>query len=311
MIIQGGVVAALVIAGVWNLQPRGGPAASLPGDVPKGDKAVALKASGGPTRYRHCTGSGKLIVLIPGISYPMEIYNDLFACLAAAGKSVLLYDITGRGYSHSSGEPMSTDLFVRQLEELLTALGLLKDGTQLDIVAWSMGTVIATNFANRHPKCCDKLVLLAPIGALPAQKPPTAALLHVPCGVGNALAALVMTSTLIKGYRGELGDGHDITAFVCEHAVENPSMVRTITSTLRHCTEIDNNRLALKTTGESASKILVMWGDHDGSVNQQNINGIMALLGPAATLTVFPGESHAFFVKDPAKPNAQIQEFLA
>ena len=45
MIIQGGVVAALVIAGVWKLQPRGGPAASLPGDVPKGDKAVALKDS--------------------------------------------------------------------------------------------------------------------------------------------------------------------------------------------------------------------------------------------------------------------------
>ena len=92
-IVSAGAVAALV-ASVWVLQPPRGKSASLPGNVPTGDSSAILQASGGPTRYRSSLGSGRLIVLIPGISYPMEVYDNMFKALVAAGRSVLVYDVT-------------------------------------------------------------------------------------------------------------------------------------------------------------------------------------------------------------------------
>ena len=307
--IAGSALAALTI---YGFQPRSGPQPALPDPLPNNqDQTVDLEASGGPTRYRHqhILGCSRLVVLVPGISYPMEVYEPLFDTLKAAGRSVLMYDVTGRGYSWSSGKPMTADLLVDQLTQLLDKLGF-KDNS-LDLVGWSMGTIAVTQFATRYPARVNKLVLLAPVGAVPSKKPATAALLHVPFGIGNMLAALVMQSTLKKLYKEELG-AHPIVEFLCDHVARNKAIVRTITSTLRHLKEINDNREVLEAVGKGphSSKVFVLWGTRDGTILREGIDQTMQLLGTKAKLEVMEGEKHACFLAKPKAANAKILAFL-
>ena len=96
---------------------------------------MTLKTTG-TTRFRLSHGSGadpRVAVLIHGISYPMEVcvcvvpevcsvcldvalllqvYDRLYSDLTQAGRAVLMYDLTGRGWSHSRGTPMTIAVFV-------------------------------------------------------------------------------------------------------------------------------------------------------------------------------------------------------
>jgi pimeloyl-ACP methyl ester carboxylesterase len=300
-------VTVLLAACIYRLQLPRGPVASLPGQPPKGDEIVHLQASGGPTRYRLSPGSGRLIVLVPGISYPMELYDEMFKAIKASGRAVLMYDVTGRGYSHSSGEKMTTDLYVRQLLELLEAIGH-REG-EVDLVGWSMGSIIVTHFADRMPSRVARLVLLAPVGGMAPNRPWTANLIHLPMGLGPALATLVMSGTLKKLYRNELGDGR-LSQFLCDHVSRNPSLTRAIVSTLADCTELDDNRKVLKSVGLHQRPVLVLWGSGDGTISRANIDAIMSLL-PSAALEVFKGAGHAFFVLEVAyEANARVVDFL-
>ena len=313
-LVVGGSIAAASIAGVFKFgRYPNGPVAALPGEVPAVDSVVTLDASGGPTRYRHWSGrGGPLVVLIPGISYPMECYTPLFEVLKAAGHSVLMYDVTGRGYSHSSGEPMTASLLVRQLNELLAALNLGND--EMHLIGWSMGTVVATHFCDRFPERVARLVLLGPVGAVTANKPATAKLIHAPLGIGNALATLVMPGALQKLYRAEL-DAHPIVDFLCDHASRNTGLVRAMVSTLRNCPELDDNRACLARLGDQARvPILVMWATKDGTVSRHGIDEMMRLLGGDANsnarLVVISGERHGFFMTRPDEVHPHVLGFL-
>ena len=214
-VLGAGAVAAVAGAAVATGQPQQGAMPSMPGDVPERDRLVTLP-SNGPTRYRlrlveedvdfddaatpapgtPAPERRRLVVLVPGISYPMDCFDELFEQISLANRSVLVYDVTGRGFSHSSGEPMTARLFSRQLAELLDALNL--SDFALNIVGWSMGTVIATTFAREHPHTVASMVLLAPPGGAAARKPLTASLLKLPFGVGAALGMRSVRRTLKK-----------------------------------------------------------------------------------------------------------------
>ena len=84
----------------------------------------------------------------------MDSFNRLYDEVTLGGvtpRAALMYDISGRGYSHSQTKhPMTIQLFVTQLEELLEALNI-PPSTKLQIVAWSMGTIVGTKYAYDHP----------------------------------------------------------------------------------------------------------------------------------------------------------------
>ena len=292
-----------------SMLPLKGSAASLPGPIPSGDVSVELKTTG-RTRYRLVLGQGPLAVLIHGISYPMDVYRTLAAELENAGRAVLLYDLTGRGFSHSSGEPMTIAHYIQQLDELLEALNL--NSEPHDVVAWSLGSVIAAQFAHSRPSRVRRLVLLAPVGGIPPHKPLAAKLLHLPLGLGDLLATLFVPLTLKKLYRHELGqleDGGQMLKFLCDHATDNHALPRALVSTLSSCPELDDNTAVLRAVGEHRRPCLVLWGSDDGTVDRQGIDAIMALL-PHATLSVVEGERHTLFITAAAAVNKQIIAFL-
>ncbi len=108
----------------------------------------------GPTR-------GPVAVMIHGLITSSPIWEDLADTMADLGYRVLVYDLYNRGYSDNVDGPHDTDMYLRQLDDLLAHEGL-EDG--LTMVGYSMGGMIATKFAATEPHRMHRLILMAPGG---------------------------------------------------------------------------------------------------------------------------------------------------
>ena len=117
----------------------------------------------GVTHYRWRGGAkGHVVVLVHGLTTPSEVWDGIAEGLADAGLRVLSYDLYGRGYSDRPPGRQDLDFFVGQLEALLDRLGL----EEVTLFGYSMGGIIATDFAHRHPDRVRRLMLLAPAGMI-------------------------------------------------------------------------------------------------------------------------------------------------
>ncbi|MEO9649575.1 MAG: alpha/beta hydrolase [Roseobacter sp.] len=105
--------------------------------------------------------NGRVIVCVHGLTTPSFVWRSIASGLAAAGFRVLSYDLYGRGFSDRPPGPQNAAFFRRQLHDLLADQKI--DG-DLTVIGYSMGGVIAADFAAAHPNSVRKLVLLAPAG---------------------------------------------------------------------------------------------------------------------------------------------------
>src|SRR5438132_31588 len=129
------------------------------------DQAVRASASGQFVRlsngFTHFEiagpPEGRVVVLAAGISVPYYIWDPTFAALSHAGFRVLRYDYYGRGYSDRPDVPYTQDLYVGQLSELLTAVGMR---SQIDLTGLSMGGSVVTTFADRYPGLVRSLIYI-------------------------------------------------------------------------------------------------------------------------------------------------------
>ena len=120
-----------------------------------------IKLSDGYTHYRHSAGDGQAVLLIHGSSTPLFMWNSIFESLAETGMNVIAYDQYGRGWSDRPDEDYNSDLFDRQLDELIKALNLQ---APVDLVGVSLGAMIAANYVEHHPDNVRKIGLIAPGG---------------------------------------------------------------------------------------------------------------------------------------------------
>jgi pimeloyl-ACP methyl ester carboxylesterase len=102
---------------------------------------------------------GRVIALVHGFSTWSFTWEATFHALVHAGFRVLRYDLYGRGYSDRPDVDYDEDLFDRQLSELLNVLGI---DDRIDLIGNSMGGLIATTFAARHPEKVRTVTLIDP-----------------------------------------------------------------------------------------------------------------------------------------------------
>lgn len=104
---------------------------------------------------------GPVAVLVHGLTTPSFVWQQIAQDLAQLGYRVLVYDLYGRGYSDRPEGNQDDAFFVQQLEDLLAHEKVADDIT---LFGYSMGGVISTCFAARHPDRIRQLVLVAPAG---------------------------------------------------------------------------------------------------------------------------------------------------
>jgi pimeloyl-ACP methyl ester carboxylesterase len=128
-----------------------------------------IELSDGITHYE-LTGPerGELVVMTPGLTIPLFYWDDLVARLHACGLRTLTYSAYGRGYSDRVPGRYDEALFVRQLAELVEALGL---DERMHLVGTSMGALIAMAYLCQDRSAAATLTLVGPAGL---EKPSTA-----------------------------------------------------------------------------------------------------------------------------------------
>lgn len=118
--------------------------------------------SQGVTHYQWFGGNrGPVAVCVHGLTTPGFVWHQIAQDLAQLGYRVLVYDLYGRGYSDRPEGKQDDAFFVQQLEDLLAHEQIADDIT---LFGYSMGGVIATCYAARHPDQIRQLVLVAPAG---------------------------------------------------------------------------------------------------------------------------------------------------
>lgn len=118
--------------------------------------------SGGVTHYRmQGPADAPVIVMIHGLTTPSYVWNALTPLLTQVGYRVISYDLFGRGLSDRLEGAQDRDFFLSQIKELLDELLIT---TPVTLVGYSMGGMIATDFAARFPSRAKSVVLVCSAG---------------------------------------------------------------------------------------------------------------------------------------------------
>lgn len=143
--------------------------------------------------------NGQPIVLVHGFSVPSFIFDPTFEFFSQRGFRILRYDLIGRGFSDRPRVRYDANLFVRQLKELLDALGY----KNINLVGLSMGGVVTANFIDKHPEYVSKYILIDPCGAQPIHLSPFLKAVKMPI-FGELAIGLFGSDSMIKGIASDL-----------------------------------------------------------------------------------------------------------
>lgn len=101
-------------------------------------------------------GSGKPLVLIPGLGATMSWWDPAVLDSLATHYRVTVFDLPGTGYSGPTSEPLSIGYLADVTAGLAAELGL----SAPIILGWGLGGQVAVALAERHPKMGSSLVLV-------------------------------------------------------------------------------------------------------------------------------------------------------
>ena len=107
-------------------------------------------------------GSGKCIVLIHGMGDNLGAWYNQVPVFSQRYR-VLSYDVRGHGETEAPEGEFSTDIWTEDLHGLLEAVGINK----AYVLGYSMGGIVALNFALRYPEMVEALILANSGGARP------------------------------------------------------------------------------------------------------------------------------------------------
>ncbi|MCO6450733.1 MAG: alpha/beta hydrolase [Caldilineales bacterium] len=202
---------------------------------------------------------GPPVVLIHGLSVPYYLWDGTFEELADAGFRVLRYDLYGRGYSDRPAGPYDADFYERQLFELMEALRFEQP---VDLVATSLGGVIASTFVLDHPERVRKLVLIDPFTLSRDTKPFVIPIL------GEYLTYTALLPLLPGMQSADFFDPDNVPADWLtryKDQMQYRGFGRALLSTIRHILRYDAIPL-YQELGAQERDVLLIWGEEDQTV---------------------------------------------
>lgn len=121
-----------------------------------------LRHSGGQTHFQRVGPESRdLVVLVPGATLPLAVWEPLVPGLVESGFQVLRYDLPGRGYSSLLERPAGLESDVEQIDALLDGLGLERP---VHLVGLASVALSAAAYASEHRERVMRVALTAPDG---------------------------------------------------------------------------------------------------------------------------------------------------
>jgi pimeloyl-ACP methyl ester carboxylesterase len=247
---------------------------------------------------------GRVVVLVHGFSVPYYIWDSTAFALSKAGYRVLRYDLYGRGYSDRPDVAYSSDLFDRQLLELLDSLHLTD---RIDLAGLSMGGIVAGTFAAQHAARLRTLTLIDPAAGGRPKLPFT---LRIP----GIRGYLWQTTHMPNAAEGQSSDFSDPKQFPDWAERYRPQMRyrgfgRALMSTTIEAARIDRDSVYAR-VGATGVPALLIWGKRDRTVPFELSDGVRKAM-PNAEFRPIPGAGHLPVLEQGTETNALIIRFLS
>ncbi len=260
-----------------------------------------IKLSDGFTHYE-ITGDdlAPVILLIHGFSVPFYMWDKNTGPMAEAGFRVIRYDMYGRGLSDRPGVKYDADLFIRQIDELLT--GLAVNG-RITVIGTSMGGAVAAAYIERYPQRVEKLVLIDPV-----HETFKAGILKTPL-----LGKFIAYTFLLPGYPSrQLNDFHQPENFrdwphMYMMQVRYKGFRYAVFSTILNFLTNDPERY-YASVRENKIPSLVIWGKEDRVIPLHGIAALKELIDPQIFIVFHAG--HLPHYERPEIVNPVIINFL-
>ena len=201
--------------------------------------------------------NGPLVILLHGAGSGYYAWDKNFYALAEAGFQVLRYDLYGRGLSDRPAAEYNLQLFTNQLKELRDSLKLNRN---CNIVAVSMGAMIAIDEADKNPDKIDKFVMIDPAAISNGDKHWT---LKTPF-ISDLLMTIYWSPRAVDKQMREFHKPDRVPEYAekSKAHLEYRGLCRAMLSTWLHtCTK--NMDKELEVLGKHKKKVLLIWGKND------------------------------------------------
>jgi pimeloyl-ACP methyl ester carboxylesterase len=264
------------------------------------------RLSAGYTHYEVAgPASAQTVVLVHGTTIPSFVWDHNFEVLAEAGLRVVRYDLYGRGLSDRPNARYDSDFFVNQLDELLAQVA---PDQAVDLVGFSLGGIVVSEFAKRHSAQVRKVVLIAPAGV--ATDLPLAAKLAMAPGVGEYIMRVLGTRQLQPSRRNlHQPDRHPDFDATYLSTIRYEGSRRAVLESLRNM-PFNGYEMGYRDLGALGKPILLVWGRHDTVVPFSGSDRVRELLRPVNFVDV-ERAGHLSHYERPEVVNAALLEFLA
>lgn len=277
----------------------------LTNEVRKSAGRGFIKLPDGSVHYELAgPADGETVVLVHGFSTWSFTWDAAFHALVNAGFRVLRYDLYGRGYSDRPAVVYDKDLFDRQLSGLLAVLDI---HDRIDLVGNSMGGLITTTFAARHPEKARTLTLIDPAFFFLARVPFPLGMPLVGDYVGRVFALPFIAKAQTKDFKHPERFSEYDRMYRLQMRYKGFS--RAIVSTIRSLPGW-NAVEDLKRVGRTKIPVLLVWGREDRTVPLAVSNEVRAI-APHAEFHVIDDAAHMPHYERPEIVNPIIIRFLA
>ncbi|WP_322021629.1 MULTISPECIES: alpha/beta fold hydrolase [unclassified Burkholderia] len=245
------------------------------------------------------TGEGQPVVCIHGLGGSSNNWTPVLE--AFDGMRVLRLDLPGSARSALANEPLSIELYVSRVADVLSELGI----EQAHIVAHSMGTIVAQHLAVQHPHLVRSLALFGPLLAPPDQGRPAIRARAALCRDRGIAGLQEIADAIVKGATSvETKSVRPVTVALVRESVmrQSPEGYAQSCLALSEASEAAIDQISVPT--------LLVTGDED-AVGQPALVKNMSERIDGSTLTVLRGCGHWTTFEKPAECIAELKAFYA
>ena len=250
--------------------------------------------------------NGQPVVLVHGFSTPYFIFDTTFEFLVNSGFRVLRYDLFGRGYSDRPRVDYNIQLFVRQLKDLLDALGLKR----VDLIGLSMGGPITTSLVSEYPDYVSRQVLIDPAGAEQVPLPWVLKALKLPV-FGELALGLFGSTRMLKVIASDMVTPETVEHFQNQFKIQMQykGFKNAILSTMRNGM-LESFYETYVCAGKLGKPTLLFWGMDDATVPFESSKLILKAM-PHAEFHAIENCGHIPHYEKPEIVNPILREFLS
>lgn len=245
----------------------------------------------GSTYYEYKKGAGKgCVILIHGFSIPSFIWDHNVAELSKTSFGILRYDLYGRGYSSKPHIPYTENVFVDQLDELITKLAI---HPPLYLIGFSFGGIIACHFALRFAHKIKKICLIAP--AAGSYLPKALKIFQIPV-LGHILFSLfskkVMQNSIKRIFLNP--EEHSVFFIKWNQQMQLKGYKYALLSTYRNILNKKSDYI-YKRLANHDFDVYLIWGTEDKIVPFRNSEIIRNLLGKCVFFPIEDGAHNVMY----------------